>query len=265
MASQMTQSFQTIIYEKQESILRITLNRPEARNAINWEMTRELNTALRQARQDEKVRVIVITGAGTAFSAGLDLKEMWGVSGIQLRKFIESFYWEMTDIMFNLGKPAIAMVNGPTLAAGCTIAFSCDCVIASEKARIGYPEINVGLIAAYHLIHVPRLVGRHKAFELIFTGEPISATEAERIGLINRAVPHEKLEETVNELARKFASKSPLSVKLTREAFYRGLDMEFRKGIADAADVLCILAESEDTKEGMKAFAEKRAPVWKGK
>jgi enoyl-CoA hydratase/carnithine racemase len=167
--------------------------------------------------------------------------------------------------MYNLGKPAIAMVNGAALAAGCTIAFSCDCIIASEKARIGYPEINVGLMPALHLILVPRLVGKHKAFELLFSGEPISAPEAERIGLINRAVPPEKLEEAVYELAGKMASKSPLVVKYCRDAFYRGLDMEFRKGIADAADVLCILVQSEDTREGMRAFAEKRAPLWKGR
>ncbi len=261
----MVQGFRAIIYEKKDWLAKITLNRPEARNAINWDMTTELNAALRQAKQDDSVRVVIITGAGTAFSAGIDLKELWGLSGIEFRKFIESFYWEMTDIMYGMGKPVISMVNGPTLAAGCTIAFSGDCIIASEKARIGYPEINVGLIAALHIILVPRLVGRHKAFELIFTGEPIPATEAERIGLINKAVPHEKLEETVYELAGKMASKSPLVVKYTRDAFYRGLDVEFRKAIADAADVLCILVQSEDTKEGMKAFAEKRAPVWKGR
>lgn len=253
-----------VLYQKIDNIARITLNRPESRNAINWQLTTELNAALRQARADSDVRAIIVTGAGSAFCAGIDLKQLYGKTGIEFRKFMETFYWEMTDIMYNLGKPTIAMVNGPVLAAGCTIAFSCDTLIVSDKAIIGYPEINVGLIAALHLILVPRLVGRHKAFELIFTGEPITATEAERIGLINRMVPHAQLEDKAMELARKFAGKSPLVVKFTRDAFYRGLDMEFRKGIADAADVLCLLMGSEDSKEGMKAFAEKRKAQWKG-
>jgi len=260
----MENKFNTVLYEKLGNIAKITLNRPEARNAINLQLTTELNAALKEAGLDSGVRSIIVTGAGNAFSAGLDLKDFLGKSGLELRRFIETFYWEMTDVQYGLGKPTIAMINGPTLAAGCSIAFSCNTIVASDRAIIGYPEINVGLIAAMHVVLVPRLVGRHKAFELIFTGEPISATEAERIGLINRVVPHEQLEEKTMELAEKFASKSPLAVKLTREAFYRGLDMEYRKGIADAADILCILMESNDTKEGMKAFAEKRKPQWKG-
>lgn len=255
----------TIIYQKKGGIARVTLNRPEVRNAINLELITDYNEALSSARKDPAVRVVVITGAGSAFSSGIDLAFHRGKSVIEFRSFMEKLYWEMTDLQYNMGKPTIAAVNGPVLAAGCTLAFSCDMVIASEKARIGYPEINVGLIPAMHLVMLPRLVGKHKAFELAFTGEPIPAKEAERLGLINRAVPHEQFEVVVDEMAKKLAAKSPLVTKYCREAFYRGLDVEFRKAIADAADVLCILYNSEDRLEGMSAFVEKREPKWKGR
>jgi len=138
-------------------------------------------------------------------------------------------------------------------------------IIASDKAYIGYPEINIGLLSAKHIILLPRIVGRLKAFELVITGEPLSVQEAERMGLVNKVVPHDKLEEVVDELASKVAAKSPLAVKLTKEAFYRGLDMEFRKAIADAGDIACVLFNFEDTREGMRSFVEKRTPVWKGR
>lgn len=261
----MSSDFNTILYEKRDFWAKIVLNRPEQRNAINKEMAKELNSALRMAGQDDDVRVVMVTGAGTAFCAGIDLKLFSRMNSLEFREFMETFYWEMTDIHYNLTKPTMAVLNGPSLAAGNSIAFSCDMVIASEKARIGYPEINVGLIAAMHLVMLPRILERHKAFELVFTGDAISATEAAHIGLINRVVPHDRLEEEAMELARKLASKSPLVTKYTKQAFYRSLDVEFRKAIADAADILCALFNSEDSKEGLRAFAEKRPPQWQGK
>jgi len=261
----MSSDFNTIIYQKKDFLAKIILNRPEQRNAINKELANELNAALRMAGQDDDVRVIMVTGAGSAFCAGIDLKVFSQMNSLEFREFFETFYWEMTDIHYTLTKPTIAVLNGHSLAAGNSIAFSCDMVIASENARIGYPEVNVGLMPALHLVMLPRLVGRHKAFELTFTGELISATEAARMGLINRVVPHERLEEEATELAKRLASKSPLVIKYNKQAFYRSLDVEFRKAIADVADVLCVLFNSEDSKEGMRAFAEKRPPQWKGK
>ncbi len=258
-------SFKTIIYQKERGVARITLNRPEVRNAVNLELITELNEALSAARGDEGVRVVVITGAGSAFCSGIDLAFHRGKTGLEYRSFMEKLYREMTDIQYSMGKSTIAAVNGPALAAGCTIAFSCDMVIASEKAKIGYPEINVGMMPGMHLVLLPRLVGKHKGFELAFTGEPISAREAERMGLINRAVPHEEFETAVGKLAMQLADKSPLVMKYCRDMFYRGLDVEFRKAIADAADAMCILVSSEDAQEGMSAFLEKREPRWKGK
>ena len=261
----MKQNFKTIIYKREGNFARITLNRPEVRNAISIEMGVELNAALNQAKADENVRVVILRGAGSAFCAGMDLKWAHTATVLEYRKWMETLYWELTDIMCGLGKPTIAALNGPALAAGCTIAFSCDMIIASDKAYIGYPEINIGLLSAKHIILLPRIVGRLKAFELVITGEPLSVKEAERMGLVNKVVPHDKLEEVVDELASKVAAKSPLAVKLTKEAFYRGLDMEFRKAIADAGDIACVLFNFEDTREGMRSFVEKRAPVWKGR
>lgn len=257
--------FTVIEYRKRQHIARITLNRPDKRNAINFDLSKELNAALLQAKEDPEVRAIVITGAGSAFCAGIDLAFFRGVNSLEFRRFMETFYGQMTDIQRSLGKPTIAALNGPTLAAGCSIAFSCDMIIASEQATIGYPEINVGLMPAMHLVLLPRLVGRYKAFELCLTGEPITAGEALKLGMINRAVPAEELVAAAEDMAKKLASKSPLLVKYCKDAFYHGMDMDFKKGIMDAAHLLCIAVNSEDTSEGLSAFVEKRAPVWKAR
>lgn len=263
--SEMPPSFETIIFERLGNVARIVLNRPPV-NAINFQLTRDLNQALDLARRDETVRAVIITGSGDhAFSAGVDLVELETADGRAMRKFIETFYHEMVELQYKMGKPTIAAVNGPALAAGVTIAVSCDMLIASEKARLGYPEINVGLTPAMHLVLLPRVVGKYKAFELCFTGDPIDAYEAHRLGLVNKVVPHERLEAESLALAQKLAAKSPLAVKYMRDAFYRNLDVEFRKGIGDAADVLCVLKDSEDSHEGMRAFKEKRAPRWTGR
>lgn len=252
-------------YERDGHIGRITLNRPEKRNAINWELTTELNESLGLAKADDEVRVVVVTGAGPSFCAGIDLAFFRGKTSLQFHDFIRAFYLEMTHLQQNLGKPSIAAVNGPALAAGCSIAFSCDLIIASDRAIFGYPEIIRGLMPAMHLILLPRLVGKYKAFELCFTGEPIPAREALEWGMINKVVPHEKLGKAVDEMAAKLASLSPLAVRYNKEAFYRGMDVEFKKAIADAAEVLSVLVSSEDTYEGLSAFVEKRPPVWKGR
>ena len=257
--------FETIRYERVEGVARIVLDRPPV-NAINWQLSRDLNQALDLARRDEAVRAVIITGSGDkAFSAGVDLKELEPADGRAMRRFMETFYFEMVELQYKMGKPTIAALNGPALAAGVTIAVSCDLLIASERARLGYPEINVGLSPAMHLVLLPRLVGKYKAFELCFTGDPIDAQEAFRLGLVNKVVPHDQVQAEAWALAQQLAAKSPLAVKYMRDVFYRNLDVEFRKGIADAADVLCILKDSADSHEGMQAFKEKRPPRWTGR
>jgi enoyl-CoA hydratase len=257
--------FETLIFERLGSVARIVLNRPPV-NAINRQLSRDLNQALDYARRDETVHAVILTGSGErAFSAGIDLVELESADGRAMRRFIDDLYHEMVELQYKMGKPTIAALNGPALAAGVTIAVSCDLLIASERARLGYPEINVGLTPAMHLVLLPRLVGKYKAFELCFTGDPIDAYEAHRLGLVNRVVPHERLQEEALALAEKLAAKSPLTVKYMRDAFYRNLDVEFRKAIGDAADVLCILKDSADSHEGMRAFKEKRPPRWTGR
>jgi enoyl-CoA hydratase/carnithine racemase len=260
-----TARFETILFERLGTIARIVLNRPPV-NAINFQLTTELNQALDLARRDPTVRAVVITGAGDkAFSAGVDLVELEPADGHTMRRFLEILYFEMVELQYKMGKPTIAALNGPALAAGVTIAVSCDMLIASEQARLGYPEINVGLSPAMHLVLLPRLVGKYKAFELCFTGDPIDAFEAQRLGLVNKVVPHERLAAETMALAEKLAAKPPLAVKYMRDVFYRNLDVEFRKGIGDAADVLSLMKDSEDSHEGMRAFKEKRPPRWAGR
>lgn len=249
----------------QDNIAQIILNRPEKRNAITYELTRALNQALREAKEDDAVRAVIITGAGSAFCAGLDLSFVRNMEPVALREFMATFYGEMTDIQRSLGKPTIAALNGHTLAAGCTIAFSCDLIIASDGVRIGYPEINVGLMPSLHLVVLPHLVGRYRAFELCLSGEPITAQEALRWGMINRVVPPDELKTAAHEMAQRLVSKSPLLVKYCKDTFYQSMDMDFKKAIMTAADMLCLARSSQDTAEGLSAFLEKRSPVWKGR
>jgi enoyl-CoA hydratase/carnithine racemase len=254
-----------IKYDIEDGIAHITLNRPEKRNAITYELTRALNQTLRSAKEDEGVRAVVITGAGSAFCAGLDLSVVQTLNPVALKEFMATFYGEMTDLHRGLGKPTIAALNGHTLAAGCTIAFSCDLIVASEEVRIGYPEINVGLMPSLHLVLLPHLVGRYKAFELCLTGEPITAHDALKWGMINRVVAPAELPTAARQLARTLAAKSPLLVKYCKDTLYQSMDVEFKKAIMIAADMLCLARSSEDTDEGLRAFLEKRLPVWKGR
>ncbi|MFQ5503200.1 MAG: enoyl-CoA hydratase/isomerase family protein [Planctomycetota bacterium] len=261
----MNQQFEHILFEQIGPVGKITLNRPEMRNAITTAMAQEVNVALMAAKQDESVRVLVLTGAGDSFCSGLDLQEYYRTTAFKLRAFTDALYHDMTDILYRLNKPIIAAMNGPTIGAGNSFAFACDMIIASDTARIIYSEINRALVPALHTIILPRLIGRYKAMEFLMTGDAVDIREAERLGMVNKVVAREKLEAEVMELANRLAEKSAIAMRLTREAVYRGLDVEYRKAIADAGDLCALVATSEDTKEGMKAFSEKRDPVWKGR
>jgi enoyl-CoA hydratase/carnithine racemase len=161
-----------------------------------------------------------------------------------------------------MGKPTIAALTGPARAAGVTLAVSCDVIVASERASIGYPEIEVGVIPAMHFVHLPRQIGRHKAFELLFTGRPISAAEAERRGLVNYVVPANEVLSKARELARALASKSPAVMQLARDSYMRVNDFEYRRAIESTVETICNIIELDDAKEGLAAFIEKRPPRW---
>jgi enoyl-CoA hydratase/carnithine racemase len=254
--------FQHLDYVVSNKVAEVTMRRPPV-NALNFELVKEINAAYRTARDDAGVRAIILTSAyDNAFSAGMDLSMMLGATGLDERRYLESLYFEMHDLQYRLGKPTIAAVGAPARAAGVTIAVACNVIIASEKASFAYPEINVGVMPAMHFVHLPRHIGRHKAFELLFTGNAISATEAERLGIINRVVKHEELMPAARDLAAQFAAKSPVVMQLARDCYMRVNDYDYRRGIEDTADTVSLIMSTEDAQEGMRAFAEKRKPKW---
>lgn len=255
-------TFQTIDYVVSDRVAEITMRRAPV-NAINHQLTEEINAAYRLARDDSGVRAVILTSAfDNAFSAGMDLAMIRGGSGLDLRRFLEKLYFEMHDLQYRMGKPTIAAMTGPARAAGVTLAVSCDVLIASETASLGYPEIDVGVIPAMHFVHLPRQIGRHKAFELLFGGKPISAQEAERHGLVNRVVPQNRVKEEARALAREFAAKSPVVMRLARDSFMRANDFEYRRAIENVVETICNIIETEDAQEGLNAFNEKRPPRW---
>ena len=255
-------TFANIDYAVEDRVAEITMRRAPV-NALNHALVEDINAAYRMARDDANVRAVILTSAfENAFSAGMDLAMIRGGTGLDLRRFLEKLYFEMHDLQYRLGKPTIAALTGPARAAGVTVAVSCDVLIASETATIGYPEIDVGVIPAMHFVHLPRQIGRHKAFELLFAGKPISAAEAERHGLVNRVVPQATVKEEARALAREFAAKSPVVMKLARDSFMRANDFEYRRAIENVVETICNIIATPDAQEGLDAFNEKRRPRW---
>jgi len=254
--------FKNIIYESIDGVGKITINRPPL-NILNSETIREIISALKNVQSDRNIGVIVIAGAGDrAFSAGVDIKEHLPD---KIDATLESFH-KMFHVMAEINKPIIAVVNGLALGGGCELALASDIVIASDKSQFGQPEISVGAIPTVATVLLPKLIGRKKAFELIFTGDIISAQEAKEIGLVNKVVPADKLTEATDELVKKLKEKSLIVLKIVRKAVYQGLDREFKKALDGVTDIyLNELIKTEDAVEGLKAFLEKRKPQWKNK
>lgn len=256
-----------VLYEVDGHVARVTINRPEKRNAMSWDVVEDMRRAFAQARDDAEVRVVVLTGAGErAFCAGADLQTMradesGGVFTAQhhARGGLGKLFLEMWE----LGKPTIARVRGYALAGGMGLALACDFVVASDDAQFGTPEIDVGLWP--HQITVPllRSMPPKVALELMLTGRRLDAAEAARIGFVNRVVPADALDAAVDELAAVLAAKPPGSVKLGRDAFYRVLDLPAAAALQYLHAMLTITAESDDAREGLAAYAEKREPRWR--
>ena len=254
--------YQRIRYEIRDRIAEITMIR-EPVNAIDMQLAKDVVAAYHRAHDDPEVRAVILTSAcKQAFSAGMDLKMIRGRTGLDLRNFLEVLYFGMHDAQYRLGKPSIAAVNGPARAAGVTLAVSCDCIVAADDIDLSYPEIDVGVIPAMHYVHLPRQIGRHKAFELLFSGKPISAVEAAARGLVNYAVPRDQVMAKARELARDFAKKSPVVMRIGRDSFMRANDNEYRRTIEYVVDTICHIIDTEDAQEGLNAFAEKRRPNW---
>lgn len=254
-----------IEYSVAEGIAEIRLNRPPV-NALSLELVEGVIAALRMAAADEAVRVVILRSAqDKVFCAGLDLDLVHGRSGVEFRRFLERLYMELYDVQYRLGKPSIAAVEGAARAGGMTMALSCDMVIAGAKATFGYPEIDVGIVPALHFVHLPRVAGRYRAFEPLFTGESFGVEMAQELGLLTRAVEAGEALNAARTLAAKLATKSPLTLRLGREAFMRANDLDYRRGFEQMAETLALVVGTEDAQEGLGAFLEKRPPRWRGR
>ena len=255
-------SFTQLNYEVRDRVAEITMSRAPV-NALNHALVEDINAAYRKAKADPGVRAVILTSAfDNVFSAGMDLAMIRGGTGMDLRRFLEKLYFEMHDLQYRLGKPTIAALTGPARAAGVTLAVSCDVIIAGETASLAYPEIDVGVIPAMHFVHLPRQIGRHKAFELLFSGRAITAAEAERRGLVNCVVPRDQVMTEARKLAQEFAAKSPVVMQLARDSFMRQNDFEYRRAIENVVETICNIIATDDAQEGLNAFNEKRPPRW---
>jgi enoyl-CoA hydratase len=252
--------------ENKDGILVITIDRPRVLNALNAQTVAEIGEAFEAARGDDSVKAIIVTGAGEkAFVAGADITELAQATPMSGKATSESGQRVFRAIE-RFPKPVIAAINGFALGGGCELALACHMRIASEKAQLGLPEVSLGIIPGYGgTQRMARLLGKGKALELILTGDRIGAADAERIGLVNRVVPADQLMSTCEDLARKIMLRGPLAVSAAIEAVMSGSDMPFDEGQFLEATLFGLLCATEDTKEGMKAFIEKRAAEFKGR
>ncbi len=258
--------FQTLDLWIEGCLAIITLNRPKALNAINGMMVEELERIVRQIRDDPSVRVVVITGAGDkAFAAGADITEFKAMSPIDAWMFVQRLQRLFLQIE-RLPKPVIAAVNGYALGGGCELMMACDIVYASDAAKIGQPEINLGIIpGGGGTQRLARLIGKQRAKELVLTGEIIGAQEAWGLGLLNKVVSADQLMVEVRKLAAKLAIKGPLAVRAVKEAIEDGYDMALEHALAYEGKLFALCFATEDKTEGVNAFLEKRPPNFKGK
>jgi enoyl-CoA hydratase/carnithine racemase len=261
----MAENYEFIIYEKADRVAWITLNRPEAMNAQSDGLRMELVDALENASVDEDVFVVVITGSGEkAFSAGADVAQY--VTRVPSYVVSQKYITRPFELIRNMTKPVVCMVNGLALGAGCELMISCDIIIAADDVKLGQTEVRVGLIPGGGGTQVlPRLVGEKKAKELIFTGRMISAEEAMRLGIINQVVPREQLREATQKMVDELLRNSPAIIGLAKIAINRSLEIPLQAGMSYERDLFALAFSYEDQKEGAKAFLEKRKPAYKGR
>jgi enoyl-CoA hydratase/carnithine racemase len=251
-----------LLEAREAGVLRLTLNRPAARNALSLELMAALVEALGRAASDPSVRVVVLAGAGPAFCAGHDLREMRADPRQDAYRRIFALCSELMLALVRLPKPVVAEVHGIATAAGCQLVASCDLAVAAADARFATPGVNIGLFCSTPMVALSRAVGRKPAMEMLLTGEMIDAATAQRFGLVNRVVPQDGLRAAVDGLARQIAGKSALTVKIGKEAFYRQAELDLDEAYRYAAEVMTTNMLARDAGEGIDAFLEKRPPVW---
>ena len=246
----------------ENSIANICLKRSPI-NAFSIDFLNEILITLKEVNNKKDVLAVMVSSSiPNIFCAGLDLDILIDKPILEVRKFLELLYIELWDTQYNMNKPTIAVIDGAARGGGMTLAISCDIIIASDKASFGYPEIDLGLLPAIHFNHLPKIVGRYRAFDLLFSGRKFDADEALSMGLINKKVPRANLLDEATKIATVFTNKSPTAIKLGRAAFMRTNDLDYRRGVANAVEDFCNAAMTPDAQEGLKAFLEKRKPSW---
>ena len=259
-------AYDNLLFEVSEHIARITFNRPNVLNALNRKTMDELGDCLKKVRADDAIRVLILTGAGEkAFIAGADINELSQQTPVNGREFT-LYGQEIIHRLETLGKPAIAAINGFALGGGCELALACTLRIASRNAKLGQPEVKLGIIPGYGgSQRLPRLCGKGVAHELILTGEMITAEEALRVGLVNRVVEPGELLATAEAIAKKIIANAPLAVKYALEAVERGMEMPQEEGLYLEATLFGLCCATQDMREGTRAFLEKRPPKFEGR
>ena len=252
-----------IDYTIRDQVAEILINNPPV-NALDDALMDQLLELLQRAGEDNAVRAIIISSALPGrFCGGLDLGAFLNSPIDVARATVDRLYARLCDVQFKLGKPSIAAIDGAARGGGMSLAISCDLIVASETSTFGYPELDIGLVPAIHYTHLPRIVGRYQAFDLLFTGRPFGAEEARALGLVSRIAPAGQTLAEARKLAQTLAAKSPQLMRLGREAFMNAIDSHYRSGVAGAVNLIAATLSTADSKEGLTAFVEKRKPVWK--
>jgi enoyl-CoA hydratase/carnithine racemase len=259
-------SFDNLVVERHEATAIVTINRPKVLNALNTQTLDELRRAILDLKQDETVRAVIVTGAGEkAFVAGADINELARQTPTSGREHALAGQ-HVFDLIENMGKPVIAAINGYALGGGCELAMACTLRIAADSARLGQPEISLGLIPGYAgTQRLPRLVGTGKAMEMLLTGTPVTADEAQRIGLVNRVVAAADLLAEARKLAEQLSKNAPVAMRYIANAVNKGADMPFADACQYEATLFGLVASTDDMREGTAAFLEKRKPEFKGR
>ena len=259
-------SFENLLVVRDGGVAILTINRPKVLNALNTQTLDELRRAILDLKRDDTVRAVILTGAGEkSFIAGADINELATQTPVSGREHAMTGQ-HILDLIEHLGKPVIAAINGFALGGGCELAMACTIRIAADTAKLGQPEINLGLIPGYAgTQRLTRIVGRGRALELLLTGDQVTAQEAHRLGLVNRVVPAADLIPEAKKLAATLAAKAPIAIRYILEAVHKGVEMPFAQAQVFEATLFGLVASTEDMREGTKAFLEKRKPEFKGK